>query len=117
MLGTSDKMIWKVLQDVLDKKKEKYVIPSPSDVVFSALDEQTMHFVVETYKRAIFSDEYKKADARFRESLVVHTIIESIKARGGKCLKACPWKQGIYYEVNDCYSIAKIKKALDQSKN
>jgi len=105
------------LKGILKKDQVKYLRPSPSDVVFTSLDERDMRLIVQTYIKAIFSDKYQETETRTKESLIVYTILTSIKEKGGKCLRQCSSDQGTYYEVDDEYSMARIKKVLDQLKN
>merc|ERR1712008_235357 len=94
------------------KQKIVYLESSPTDVIFNSskkLGEGQIS--IETYARASFSRRYSEAETPLEKSLVRHTILESIKERGGKLLResSSESKEGMYYEINDWNAMRKIE--------
>jgi len=94
------------------KQKVVYLNSSPSDVIFGSTKKlgkgQTS---IEIYTQASFSRRYSEAETQFEKSLIMCSILESIKDRGGKLLResTSESKQGMYYEINDWSAMRKIK--------
>eukprot|EP00555_Chaetoceros_dichaeta_P015155 CAMPEP_0198263622 /NCGR_PEP_ID=MMETSP1447-20131203/12865_1 /TAXON_ID=420782 /ORGANISM="Chaetoceros dichaeta, Strain CCMP1751" /LENGTH=217 /DNA_ID=CAMNT_0043952303 /DNA_START=78 /DNA_END=734 /DNA_ORIENTATION=+ len=99
------------------KQKIVYLESSPTDVIFNSskkLGEGQIS--IETYARASFSRRYSEAETPLEKSLVRHTILESIKERGGKLLResSSESKEGMYYEINDWNAMRKIEDVCAQ---
>jgi len=98
------------------KIKKEYVTPSPSDIIIGCLGRRHGgNISVKGYVEALYADQYQEAETRLERALIVCTVLDSIKGRGGKFLKESLSKRGMYYEVDEFYSMKKIEDALNQS--
>ena len=99
-----------------DKLKKEYVTPSPPDIIMDCLGRRHGGNIgIKGYVEALYADRYEEAGTRLERALIVCTVLDSIKIRGGKFLKESTSKQGLYYEVDEWYSMKKIEEALNQS--
>eukprot|EP00555_Chaetoceros_dichaeta_P004138 CAMPEP_0198251906 /NCGR_PEP_ID=MMETSP1447-20131203/2582_1 /TAXON_ID=420782 /ORGANISM="Chaetoceros dichaeta, Strain CCMP1751" /LENGTH=192 /DNA_ID=CAMNT_0043937029 /DNA_START=158 /DNA_END=733 /DNA_ORIENTATION=- len=99
-----------------EKMKKEYVLPLPPDIIIDCLGRRHgANIGVRGYVEALYADRYEEAETRLERALIVCTVLDSIKVRGGKFLKESSSKRGMYYEVDEFYSMKKIEDALDQS--
>jgi len=100
-----------------ENPKRVYLIPSSSDIVEVCSSKEHGGIGIEEYAKVMFSDQYREANSITEQLLIVHTFLHSIKERGGKFLKESSKKQGMYFEVDENYSIKHIRKTLNKLKN
>jgi len=90
-----------------------YLRPSTSDTIERrARKRQEREIRIETYIRARFAYQCREAETRLEKSLIICTIYDSIKEKGGKFLKESSCNEGAYYEVDDWCLIKTIEEVL-----
>jgi len=98
------------------KGKRAYVTPSTCDIIIGSVNRHGCNIEFKAYVKTLYAEQYYYAETSFEKSLIVCSILDSVKRRGGRLLKESFTKQGMYYEMDDFYSIKKIEEALNQTK-
>jgi len=99
---------------VTEKIRRQYVNPSSLDVIIKGRLRDG-NIGVTGYVEALYADQYKEAVKRSERIIIACAVLGSIEGRGGRCLKESTSKEGMYYEVDELYTMKKIKEALEKS--
>jgi len=97
-----------------EKIRRQYVIPSPIDVIIEGRVCDG-NIGIKRYVLALYIDHYRGAVSRSERTIIACAVLGSIEARGGRCLKESRSKEGMYYEVDELYTMKKVKAVFKKS--
>merc|ERR1712176_253185 len=86
--------------------------PSFLDIIIGSSSNMHEGMELEAYLRTLYVDEYRLAENKLEQALIVCKVMDSVKEMGGKFLTESSNNKERYYEVDDWFAAEKIKGIL-----